>query len=203
MQKVINRISLLLAVLIFISCKQHMQAAGYMNFVNNKENGLKKISAIDGWEFCMLYRPYDYIMLMENKGKMEKGKCDKRMSELQGTAWFNISIKRADNSITPMRYGVSSIEEYNERLHYYLNEAVKDIRLVYDKDTLWPMSYLFENNYNLSPQETMVVGFSLPKGEHFPQKNMRLSFVDRIFKNGIINAEYSGRTLENIPTLTF
>lgn len=203
MQKEVSWFLLVLVVVSAVSCRKYMHAEEYIRFVANKANGLKKVAAVDGWEFCMQYRPYDYILLMENKGKAEGSKYDKRVAELQGTAWFNISIKRVDNSISPLRYGVATIEEYNYRLNYYLNEAAEDIRLVYDKDTLWPMSYLFENNYNLSPQETMVVGFSLPKGEKYPQKDMRLSFVDRVFKNGIINAEYSGKTLKNIPTLVY
>jgi hypothetical protein len=180
-----------------------MKAADYIRYINNKENGFKKILQIEGWNFCMQYRPYDYIMLMENKGQLNGYDLEKRKSELNGTAWFNISIKRIDNSITPLRYGISSIEEYNTRLNYYLNEAEKDITLIYGSDTLRPVSYLFENNYNLSPQETMVVGFYLPKGENDPRKNMQLSFIDRVFKNGIIKAEFSEDVLKNIPNLVY
>lgn len=203
MLKVISSGILILAVLSSYSCRRNMKAPEYWAYINNKENGLKKIVKIDGWEFCLQYRPYDYVMLMENKGKLQGYNLEKRRAELYGTATFNISIKRLDNVITPLRYGITSIEEYNARLNYYLNEASKDIRLIYGVDTLAPASYVFENNYNLTPQETIVVGFYLPEGEQYPQKDMRLSFVDRVFKNGIINAGYSGSILKNIPTLAY
>ncbi len=203
MRKATNLIVYGLMFFCCFSCKHSMKAADYIRYINNKENGFKKILQIEGWNFCMQYRPYDYIMLMENKGQLNGYDLEKRKSELNGTAWFNISIKRIDNSITPLRYGISSIEEYNTRLNYYLNEAEKDITLIYGSDTLRPVSYLFENNYNLSPQETMVVGFYLPKGENDPRKNMQLSFIDRVFKNGIIKAEFSEDVLKNIPNLVY
>jgi hypothetical protein len=201
--KVINNVLFVIVLLSCAACKHRMRLADYVSYINNKENGFKKISQIDGWEFCIQYKPYDYIMLMENKGNFKGYDLEKRKAELMGTAWFNISIKRADNGISPLKYGVASIEEYNCRLNYYLNEASKDIKLVYDKRTLQPISYLFENNYNLSPQETIVVGFYLPEGEYYPEKNMRISFVDRVFKNGIINATYSEETLKNAPNLQY
>ncbi len=185
------------------ACRHSLNISEYSKYISDKENGLKKISVIDGWEFCMQYRPYDHILLMENGGKVSGHDLDKRKTELAGTAWFNISIKRTDNSITALKYGIGSLEEYNERLNYYLNEAANDIRLIYGRDTLSPMSYLFENNYNLAPQETIVIGFSLPEGELSPNKNMRLSMVDRVFRNGIINAEFSVETLKKIPALVY
>ena len=134
---------------------------------------------------------------------MDKAQMTKRMEELKGTAWFNISFKRADNGTSPMRYNISSIEEYNQRLNYLLNEAKNDLKLVYDTTILTPVSYVFENNYNLTPQETIIVGFYLPHGEERPNKKMQLSYDDRVFKNGIIKATYSQHSLQNIPGLTY
>ncbi len=203
MHRVIKYIPYTLLLVSNISCRHSMKAVDYAAYVNNEKNGLKKTVEVDGWSFCTQYRPYEYVMLMENKGNSQGYDFSKRLSQLRGTAWFTLSIKRIDNSTSPMRYGISSIEDYNRRLNYYLNEAVNDIKLVYDKDTLHPESYLFENNYNLSPEETMVVGFYLPRGDDHPGKEMRFSLVDRIFKSGIINAEYSSRVLEKIPALVY
>lgn len=203
MLQVVKMILCALAVIGSVSCRRHMKAADYAAYITSKENGLKKVSQIDGWEFAMQYRPYDYVMLMESKGQVSSLDLEKRKAQMLGTAWFTIAIKRADQMVTPLRYGVSSNEEYNVRLNYYLNEAQKDVKLLYGKDTLRPVSYLFENNYNLTPQETILVGFYLPKGEKYPCKDMRLSYVDNVFKNGIINAEFSEENLKKIPALAY
>lgn len=203
MRKETKIVLLLLLTIACDSCKKSMEPRDYVNYVNNKENGLKKIVPVDGFEFSMQYKPYDYIILLENKGEKANGNIDERKQTLKGTAWFNISIKRQDNSVSPLRFGISSLEEYNTRLNYYLNEAKKDIWLLYGTDTIRPVSYLFENNYNLAPQETIVVGFYLPKGQDHPQEDMQLAFNDQVFKNGIIKAKYTRKAINDIPNLKY
>jgi len=173
----------------------------YVQYVNSADAGLKKSSVVDGFEFDVQYKPHEYIVLLENSGKVTRDAMTKRLVELKGTAWFNIAIKRVDNQKTPLRYGISSLEEYNARLNYFLTEAQGDIWLVYGRDTIRPQSYLFENNYNLTPQETMVVGFALPGGDDHPKKQMQLSYNDRVFKTGIIKANFSETSLKHIPIL--
>jgi hypothetical protein len=203
MRKVISYIVLLSVLIASPSCKKNMKAAEYAGYVGRKENGLRKVMLIDGFEFCMQYRPYDYIMLMESRGDFKGYDMEKRKADLNGTAWFSIAIKRVDNSISPMRYGISSIDEYDKRLNYFLNEAKKDIWLTYNNERLQPSSYLFENNYNLTPQETIMVGFILPAGTVFPERDMQLSYNDQAFKSGIIKATYSQGDLNNIPNLVY
>jgi len=203
MRKAINYIIYILVLCTGISCKKNMKTPDYVRYINNKNNGLIKTTQTDGWEYDVQYRPGDYIILMENKGVPDDSVLNKREAELKGTAWFNIVIKRIDNQVTPLRYDISSLDEYDTRLNYFLNEAAKDIKLVNGKDTLLPKSYLFENNYNLTPQETMIVGFYLPAGDNYPIKDMQLSYIDKVFKNGIIRAQFSKTVLNHIPNLIY
>ena len=193
---------LLIIIVIFLGCKEKLKPLQYAQFVQGKESGLMKVITVDNWDFVFQYKPYDYILLMEQRTKDPDFNFKKRMENLKGTAWFNISVRRSDGNISPMRYNLGSNEEYNQRLNYFLNEAVKNIRLIYDKkDTLMPMAYEFENNYNLSPQETMLVGFKLPKDEYYPKKAMQLTYDDQIFGNGTIKAMFSTDNLKKIPAL--
>jgi hypothetical protein len=185
------------------SCRRSARVSEYVTYINDSRNGLKKAVVIDGWEYDFLYRPNEYVALVENNGIARREALEKRNGDLKGTVSFNISLKRKDNSVSPLRYEVTSIEQYNDRLTYYLTSASKDIRLIYGTDTLAPSNYIFENNYNLTPQQTMVLAFNLPKGEVKPTKDMRISITDRVFKNGIINAEYPIATLNQIPSLVY
>lgn len=199
MKKAIRIFGLLLLLCELPSCKKKLEANAYGAFVSSSENGLKKTVSIDGWEYVIQYKPYDYILLMEHISGQDR---KKRLQQLSGTAWFNISIKRKDGSVSPMRYNLSSKDEYDKRLNYFLNGAAKDIGMVYgNKDTLMPLSYAFENNYNLTPQETMVVAFALPKGEISPAKEMKISIDDNVFGNGIIKAVITTDALQNTPEL--
>jgi len=189
-------------IICFCSCKHSMNTGKYLGYIHDDKNGLLKAVKLGDWEFDMQYKPYDYILFSESKGGVGLDKA-KRSKELQGTAWFNISFKRIQMDKSPMRYNISSQDEYNQRLNYYLNGAPHDIELVYGTDTLKPMSYLFETNYNLTPQETMVVGFELPATSTKPEKDMQLVYYDRVFGNGIIKATYAAKALNNIPDLIF
>jgi len=202
--RTVTKVCFFLVMLMSVSaCRQQLKTDAYINYVKGNDNGLKRSIEVDGWQYSFQYKPYDYIVLMESRGDLKSFDVKKRLAELKGTAWFNISFKRTDGTVTPLKFNVSTLDEYNERLDYYLNEAAKDIKLAYGADTLLPVSYLFENNYNLTPQETMIVGFYLPKTDDHPQRDMQLSYNDHMFKNGIIKATYSKAVLNNIPNLVY
>lgn len=204
MKKVISVFTLLVLLSLLGSCKHGLKQADYFNYVRALKNGLIKKISVDNWEYSLQYKPYDYIILIESKGKFNKDNASKRKNELRGTAWFNISFRLKDGSVSPMRYDLNSIEDYNRRLNFFLNEAMHDIQAVYDgKDTLKQIGYLFENNYNLTPQETMIVGFELPKGEAYPEKDLQVAYNDEVFKNGIIKAIYKSEDLKKIPNLIY
>lgn len=193
-----------MAIVSGYSCRKNMKINDYVKYVNDSNSGLVKKIRVDGFEYKMQYRPYEYIALNEIKflGN-NQNEFEKRIENLKGTAWFNLTFKRIDEMLSPMRYGVSSNEEYQKRLDYYLNHVIKDIWLVYGNDTIHPASYLFENNFNLIAQETMILGFYLPQKELLPSRDMTLSFNDKVFKNGIIKAFYSSKSLGNIPNLVY
>ena len=193
----------LILLLLQCSCRQQLKPSAYIKYVKDSSNGLVKTTTIDGWEYVMQYKPADYIIYLEARGVYTDSFVTNEQNRLKGTVWFDINIRRTDGSITPLRYGVSSLDEYDTRLDYYLNHAQQDIALAYGNDTLKPMSYLFENNYNLTPQQTMVVGFALPDSQTSIKAPMQLSYRDRIFKNGIIKATYRLKDLQHIPHLIF
>ena len=190
------------AVLTGVSgCRHELKTPDYIPFIQSEKSGLRRAITVGEWKYTFQYKPYAYIMAMERRNQKQYN-AQKRAQMLKGTAWFNLSISRADGKISPLRYDLSSKEEYDQRLDYYLNRAEKDIYLVYDKtDTLFPMAYEFENNYNLSPQETIVVGFRLPKGDEYPRHDLQLSFDDLVLKNGIIKETTTEKDLANIPDL--
>ena len=203
MKKGIDVILFCLVIIGSSSCRKKLDPVGFVRYVSNPESGLKRDIQIDGWQYSMQYRPYDFIFLLENSDKGIAGlkNIDEFEKRMAGTVWFSISFKRIDHSITPLKYGITNNDEYNSRLNYFLNLASKDIQLAYGRDTLPPCSYLFENNYNLTPQETMIVGFCLPTKNEIPDRDMQLAFNDRELRNGIIKASFHKRDLENIPSL--
>jgi hypothetical protein len=190
------------ALLLACSCHSELAPQQYVQYVQDINNGLRKAVKVAEWEYLIQYRPADLIILTENKGALKNNMQNKRKEQLKGMAWFNISFRLVDGKVSPLRYDLSSRGEYDIRLNYFLNEAAKSIKLICGtKDTLVPVSYLFENNFNLTPQETMVVGFQLPAGRE--GGDLQLSYEDKVFKTGTIKTIFKKEDLENIPKLVY
>lgn len=174
-----------LILILGLLCSCNTAKKDVVTYAQNTENGLRKDIALGNMVYTFQYKPQDYILKMEHlDSRTEEYK--ERVKQLQGMAWFNISFTVKGFEQSPLRYQVSGLEEYNSRQDYFLNTAPKDIYMLYGKDTLYVNSYWFENNQNLAAHETMIVGFKLPDTDTKPEKDMQVSYYDRIFKNGII-----------------
>lgn len=178
MKKVISVAILIVSVL--VSCKIKHDPVKY---AEDKDNGLKKEITIGEVHYTIQYKPADYIVAMEHLDAEAEAE---RLKQLKGTVWFNISFSIIGFNQSPLRYKIAGVDEYTERQDYFLNEASKDIYLMYGTDTVYVDSYWFENNQNITPYETMIVGFVLPDGDETVKKDMRLSFHDRVYRNGVI-----------------
>lgn len=183
------------------SCRRVLDKQEYVRYIKDEQNGLSKQISVGEWVYMFQYKPIEYILLLENNEKASAEE-NKRREMLNGSVWFNISFKRASNDVSPLRYGIGSPDEYEQRLMYFLNNAHKEIKLIYGSgDTLSQIGYLFENNFNLTPHETMVVGFDLPGDQQYPTEDMQLCFNDRTFNNGILKVVYKKADVKQVPEL--
>jgi hypothetical protein len=173
-------IKLILPLCLLAACSQKRDPVKY---AEDKDNGLRKEISVGNMHYTIQYKPADYIVASEHP---DSGKVAERLSQLKGMVWFNISFQVEGFGQSPLRYRISGLDEYTARQDYFLNKAPNDLYLLYGKDSLTVNSYWFENNQNLTPYETMVVGFKLPGNLSEPEQDLRLSYYDRIFKNGII-----------------
>lgn len=177
MKKVISACILLLIV---SSCARRQDDVKY---AEDPDHGLIKEVRVGNMMYTVQYKSPAFVAAKEH---LDSAATRERELQLKGMIWFNISFQVKDFGQSPLRYKISGLEEYNERQNYYLNQAPGDIYLLYGRDSLFVDSYWFENNQNLAPFETMVVGFRLPSSDSIPRQDLKLSFYDRVYKNGII-----------------
>ncbi len=191
-----------LVLLLLSACgRKDYSTKSYMAFVQSPESGLYKQLSISGWEYEIQYRPYDYTILLESRNGYSDSLKKARLDQLKGTAWFSIKFRKENSDQSPLRVGVSSLDEYQQRYVYYMSNAMNDISLIYGQDTLHPMSYVFETSYNVAPFETMIVGFDLKNGDKMPGEHMQLIFLDRVFKNGIVKASFEKSSLKGLNNI--
>lgn len=178
------RLSMVLGLGLLCGCNEAQKDV--VAYAQHTENGLRKDVVLGNVVYTFQYKPQAYMLKMEHLDISRTEEYGERVKQLQGMAWFNISFTIKGFEQSPLRYQVSGLEEYNTRQDYFLNTASKDIYMLYGKDTLYVNSYWFENNQNLAAHETMIVGFKLPGTDTKPERDMQVSYYDRIFKNGII-----------------
>lgn len=193
-----------LSILFFcanLSCtKSSMNRSDYLEYVQDEKSGLIKQIEIGELSYTIYYRPLELIALQENDTLTEASKKS-RVNELSGTLNFVIKIKVKSGSINPLKYQLKSMQEYNDRNSYYLNEAKQDIHLTYGDILLNPIYYSFETNYGLTPEDAMIVQFKLPNNETTINHDLILTYYDRVFQNGIIKSTTNKNKLLTIPTL--
>lgn len=169
---------------------------------NNSKNdlvqnlGISKTIQVNEIRYSVEYRPTEAIIETERLSDKEQ---EKRLEELSEVYWFNIKISVDGFDQSPLRYGINNLDEFNQRLDYYLNYAMADIWITCQKDTLMPISYLFENNQNLISHETIIVGFDKTK---IQGNVLQLAFNDRVLKSGIIKATFNIKDLNKTAELT-
>jgi len=181
MKKVIK---LILCTGLLVACKP-ARPKDPVVFAQQESNGMRKEVRVGNMHFSIQYKPAAYILAQEHPDAAE---LKRRSEQLKGMAWFNITFDIPGFGESPLRYQVGGLDDYTARQDYFLNRAAGDISLCYGRDTLAPETYWFENNQNLTPHETMVVGFRLPASDSVPGQDMLLSYYDRTFRSGIIKA---------------
>lgn len=179
------------------ACNRKLNDQEFLAFAKDFDNNIHKTIVVGEWNYDVQYKPSRLIVINERITNADE--FIKREKQLSGTVWFNISIKHVKENCNPLKFKVSGTEEYNERLDYFLNAAREEITLDYGNTRLKPTGYLFENNYGLTPNETMVVGFEIP--DEAPREDMLLVYNDRLLRNGIIKIMFYKKDTKKISLL--
>ena len=199
--KIILLATILSVVLFFENCKKdELSPVEYAAWVENESNGLKVKKNISDYEFTLLYKPLDYVVVREMKSEeLKKKLLDERKKELEGMQYYTLKIK-SNTSNDLMKTGISSEDEYYQRLEYFMSPAQDDISLIDGRDTLPCLLYHFERNYGLAPFNNIVLGFAKTEDKK-EQKDKTLIYDDQVLGTGKIQITIKGNDIEQLPLL--
>lgn len=176
----------------------------FMTWIENKDNGLKVEKNIGDLNFSALYKPYEYLAVMElKKGGLNKQVLKKKMQEYEGMYYFTFKITSMDQHQELLKKGIDTEQEYYSRLEYFSFGMQNDFKLIDGKDTLNCTLYHFERVYGLAPCATMVLGFT-PAGKHPVGKlnnNVTLGYEDKLFGAGNVYMTFKEEDLKRIPAV--
>lgn len=177
----------------------------YVNWVEDKNNGLIVSKKMGDFTFSAFYKPTNYLALVElGKDSINKKQMTKKLEEYEGLQYFTYRIE-SDNKITELlRVGMKSNDDYYSRIEYFSFKMQEDLKLIEDKDTLDCVLFHYERVYGLAPYASFVVGFPLSKESNNKGVNNYdkiISYTDKVFGTGKINMTVKNENIKSIPNL--
>jgi hypothetical protein len=155
-----------------------------VHWVENESNGYRHVIEMGDMQFTLQESPPEYKLCIENKGQISKKDID-LVSKTEESEFlqFNLKIQAIGTETALLKYKAGSEEEYFSRLGYYVRDVEKDIYLIADSDTLYPVLCHFERNYHIAPYNTIT--FAIESNGKLNSKS-KLVFYDRVFNKGPI-----------------
>lgn len=171
----------------------------YMSYIEDPANGVTVASRLENFEFGLLYKPLDYIIGLEfRNGVISLDSMSSRKKQLEGFQYYTLRI-RSNQDSEFIRTGLSSENEYYQRLEYMVSNAQDDIVLVEGRDTIPCAIYHFERNYGLSPNTNIVLAFA--EGDQNSRKDKVLIYDDKILGLGRIELRILNKNIRRIPQM--
>ena len=186
-----------IAVMLFTACSpRSLDPKAYSEWVKDGDNGLRVSKEIMDYRYELQHRPAELVVLQELNGNVtDKSAFTNRVKEMEDLQYYNLHLFGPNGKAVISQ---SAGEQYFQRLEYYTSIAQQDISLTQDGDTLPCVLYHFERYYDLSPYNTLVLGF--PKSEN-PSAERTLVFNDRALSMGPVKFNISASDFNNIPSL--
>ncbi|MDI9320440.1 MAG: hypothetical protein QM530_08220 [Phycisphaerales bacterium] len=196
-----KEISIFLLLFALLACNQSktLVPERYVQFLENAENKFVSKQVFGFKEYSIQLANPEYMVCKEVENIDSVSLLTKRIKELKGHIFFLIKIGTTEKS--RKEQGGNRVSEQqlnvNDMVAYYDQQAIVDIKLLFGTKELSPVTYVFENNYDLSPYNTIVVGFEI--GEQY--ENMKLNFNDRYTNTPAIRASFSKEQMTTLPKL--
>jgi hypothetical protein len=194
-------ISYMIGALILTGCvKQTLAPTEYVDWVRDENNGLRVVKEIDGQQFILQYKPAEYEVLMQNKNHSATSTQLKEYTVNSGDLqFFTLTIVTDDHREIAASGGADE-NVFQERVMYMMSEMQMDFELVDGNDTLPCVFFHCERNFNISPENNILLGFEKPAKKNAVH-DKTLIYTDRILDCGPVKLTIKADDLENIPEL--
>jgi hypothetical protein len=172
----------------------------YIKWVKDPRNGLLKIKAMDELEYAVQYKPYPYIICMEEQtDKLADTMVSRKIKELESVQYYDLKISLKDGQGELLKSKLGSADEYDKRVKYFAFGMQQDIQLVDGTDTLPCIMYHFERAYDVAPYCTVLLGFENDKTKSGKQKTVLV--YDKTFNKGLLKFTFKENRLQTLPKL--
>ncbi|HPI85880.1 MAG TPA: hypothetical protein PLR01_05870 [Bacteroidales bacterium] len=172
----------------------------YVQWIQDPDNGFKKEKTINNLTFSAQFKPYEYIVCLEEKKDILPDSLVRRkVGELKDMQYYDLKISLKEFAGELLKYQLTSSQQYTERVNYFAFGMQHDIHLVEGTDTLACELYHFERTFDAAPTSTILLGFHISNQK--TAENKTLLFYDRTFNTGLIKFTFRTQELKNLPKL--
>ena len=189
-----------LSSLLFTSCeKDTLPAAGYVQWVENEDNGLRISKQMGDYKLTVQYKPLDYVVLMEEKTeKLAALLLKQRTAQLDQMQYFSLRLQSAIPGANVSDLALID-NDHASVINYFTFGMQENIYLVEGKDTLSCKLFQFERTYDLAPYVDFVLAFDQPADKQPSDKVF--VFNDTKLGIGPVRFQVSNNTISAIPHL--
>ena len=192
-----------LGLLALTSCQnKQLKPIGLVRYVENLKNGMRKKVIIGAWEYDVQYKPVTYAICQEQrKETITKTELKNGKQAKEGYLIFSMKIKNTQyENMSMLKLISKDYTEYTKLFTYMSTEAKNDFELVYKNDKLTPTIYQYEPNFDITPYDVILVGFSI-QPEKYATEDFTLIYNDNVLQNGILKCLFTKIDLQNLPSL--
>ncbi|PZF74798.1 hypothetical protein DN068_00960 [Taibaiella soli] len=189
--------------MLLLSCGgsyDHNSPAGFIRYMEDPANGCCRTVETNAMIYKIQLATPQYMAcreLINKTGSIDAELWKKRLAELDGTVFFIVKMARKNKENTTEGTSMTDQEHAAQMEAYYGQLAAADFSLIQNGSELQKLAYHFENNYGLSPENTIIIGFSVKN----VQKDLSLTFNDRYTHTPAIKAEFSQSTISQLPNI--
>jgi len=177
-----------------------MNVQEYVQWIQDVRHGFRKELNAGEFTFSAQFKPYEYIVcLEEHTSEIPDTLIKRKVEELNGMQYYDLRIRLNGSGGELLKHNSSSDQQYSDRVNYFSFEMQKDIHLVEGTDTLACQLYHFERTFDVSPTSTILLGFPISTQTNSEVKT--LVVYDRTFNNGLLKFTFSKKVLKNLPKL--
>jgi hypothetical protein len=186
------------------SSPESLQSIEYVSWIENPENGLKQEKVIGDLSFTLQYKPLEFIALkaLGPSAANAKGVQEAR-KEYEGMQYYTLTINNKSGINDLLKYEVSDMQEYQQRVSYFSFDMQRDLLLVEGEDSLKCRLFHYERVYGLAPYATFLLGFDLPAKKSGEVCDKVLVYRERVFETGMLKFRIKAENLNNVPELKF
>lgn len=193
------KVSSLLLLMLLTGCmKQILSPPEYVKWVDDKKNGLMQEREENGLLIEAKFKPVDYMIIQAMGGKYtNKLEYDSLSKKFEGFEYYNLRLSSKKAGTSFIKAVAKDDEDFFRLKEYFYFHFNDNIFLEADKERIPCGLYHFEDTYELSKYETVVLGFKLNNKN--TAKERKLVIDSDVLRTGIIKFTFSNDVINDIP----